>query len=250
MDALDRLAEPGLDLLAPGRHAARRRRARGAPALAAAAPDAGAARRRRPQLPRPAPGAAGRRRPRGAPAHPGVRRRLRRAHRPGRLVRRRPPRRTARRAAALLRHLDEGPESLVGRLESTAGYADALADWVEGSRLRAGPDAGRRARLGRGGHRGRGADPAPRADRAGRRVGRRPRSPPGCWRCSAWRTTGRRRCCASGRRAWPSRPGGRPAGRRTPVRDPCPDRLREPGRTTGRVPTVRARPAPAERVVG
>ena len=37
--------------------------------------------------------------------------------------------------AALLRHLDEGPESLVGRLESTAGYADALADWVEGSRL-------------------------------------------------------------------------------------------------------------------
>jgi hypothetical protein len=37
--------------------------------------------------------------------------------------------------AALLRHLDEGPESLVGRLESTAGYAHALADWVEGSRL-------------------------------------------------------------------------------------------------------------------
>lgn len=37
--------------------------------------------------------------------------------------------------AALLRHLDEGPESLVGRLESTAGYADALAHWVEGSRL-------------------------------------------------------------------------------------------------------------------
>ena len=37
--------------------------------------------------------------------------------------------------AALLRHLDEGPESLVGRLESTAGYADALADWVQGSRL-------------------------------------------------------------------------------------------------------------------
>ncbi|PWR14011.1 hypothetical protein DKT68_00395 [Micromonospora acroterricola] len=37
--------------------------------------------------------------------------------------------------AALLRHLDEGPESLVGRLESTAGYAEALADWVEGSRL-------------------------------------------------------------------------------------------------------------------
>lgn len=36
---------------------------------------------------------------------------------------------------ALLRHLDEGPESLVGRLEATAGYADALADWVEGSRL-------------------------------------------------------------------------------------------------------------------
>ncbi|MFG3297658.1 hypothetical protein [Micromonospora chersina] len=36
---------------------------------------------------------------------------------------------------ALLRHLDEGPESLVGRLESTAGYADALADWVEGSRI-------------------------------------------------------------------------------------------------------------------
>ncbi|WP_319459783.1 hypothetical protein [Micromonospora sp. RTP1Z1] len=36
---------------------------------------------------------------------------------------------------ALLRHLDEGPESLVGRLESTAGYADALADWVERSRL-------------------------------------------------------------------------------------------------------------------
>ncbi|WP_446217973.1 hypothetical protein [Micromonospora sp. IBHARD004] len=36
---------------------------------------------------------------------------------------------------ALLRHLDEGPESLVGRLESTAGYADALAEWVEGSRL-------------------------------------------------------------------------------------------------------------------
>ncbi|MEV2236636.1 hypothetical protein [Micromonospora sp. NPDC049891] len=37
--------------------------------------------------------------------------------------------------AMLLRHLDEGPESLVGRLEATAGYADALADWVEGSRL-------------------------------------------------------------------------------------------------------------------
>ena len=37
--------------------------------------------------------------------------------------------------AALLRHLDEGPESLAGRLESTAGYADALADWVTGSRL-------------------------------------------------------------------------------------------------------------------
>ncbi|RKN48438.1 hypothetical protein [Micromonospora endolithica] len=36
---------------------------------------------------------------------------------------------------ALLHHLDEGPESLVGRLESTAGYADALAAWVEGSRL-------------------------------------------------------------------------------------------------------------------
>ncbi|MFU8871006.1 hypothetical protein [Micromonospora sp. SL4-19] len=36
---------------------------------------------------------------------------------------------------ALLRHFDEGSESLVGRLESTAGYADALADWVEGSRL-------------------------------------------------------------------------------------------------------------------
>lgn len=36
--------------------------------------------------------------------------------------------------AALLSHLDEGPESLVGRLESTAGYADALADWIEGSR--------------------------------------------------------------------------------------------------------------------
>ncbi|WP_328850900.1 hypothetical protein OG994_22585 [Micromonospora globbae] len=37
--------------------------------------------------------------------------------------------------AALLRHLDEGPDSMVGRLESTAGYADALADWIEGSRL-------------------------------------------------------------------------------------------------------------------
>ncbi|MER7455675.1 hypothetical protein [Micromonospora sp. NPDC126480] len=36
--------------------------------------------------------------------------------------------------ATLLHHLDEGPESLVGRLESTAGYADALADWVDGSR--------------------------------------------------------------------------------------------------------------------
>ncbi|WP_027645096.1 hypothetical protein [Salinispora oceanensis] len=36
--------------------------------------------------------------------------------------------------AALLSHLDEGPESLVGRLESTAGYADALADWIERSR--------------------------------------------------------------------------------------------------------------------
>jgi hypothetical protein len=36
---------------------------------------------------------------------------------------------------ALLQHLDRGPESLVGRLESTAGYADALADWVAGSRL-------------------------------------------------------------------------------------------------------------------
>lgn len=35
---------------------------------------------------------------------------------------------------ALLRHLDEGPDSLIGRLESTAGYADAMADWVEGSR--------------------------------------------------------------------------------------------------------------------
>ncbi|MFC0005052.1 hypothetical protein [Micromonospora siamensis] len=37
--------------------------------------------------------------------------------------------------SALLRHLDEGPESLVGRLEATAGYADALAEWVQGSRL-------------------------------------------------------------------------------------------------------------------
>ncbi|SCL37505.1 hypothetical protein GA0074692_4691 [Micromonospora pallida] len=37
--------------------------------------------------------------------------------------------------AELLRHLDEGPDSLVGRLESTAGYADALADWTERSRL-------------------------------------------------------------------------------------------------------------------
>ncbi len=37
--------------------------------------------------------------------------------------------------AMLLRHLDEGPESLVGRLEATAGYADALAHWVEDSRL-------------------------------------------------------------------------------------------------------------------
>ncbi|MEV0153000.1 hypothetical protein AB0H57_04560 [Micromonospora sp. NPDC050686] len=37
--------------------------------------------------------------------------------------------------ATLLRHLDEGPESLVGRMEATAGYADALADWVTGSRL-------------------------------------------------------------------------------------------------------------------
>lgn len=37
--------------------------------------------------------------------------------------------------ATLLRHLDEGPESLVGRLESTASYADALAGWVEGSRV-------------------------------------------------------------------------------------------------------------------
>lgn len=36
--------------------------------------------------------------------------------------------------AALLRHLDDGPESLVGRLESTAGYADAVAEWIEGSR--------------------------------------------------------------------------------------------------------------------
>lgn len=37
--------------------------------------------------------------------------------------------------SALVAHLDEGPESLVGRLESTAGYADALADWVDRSRL-------------------------------------------------------------------------------------------------------------------
>lgn len=37
--------------------------------------------------------------------------------------------------SALLHHLDAGPESLVGRLESTAGYADALGAWVEGSRL-------------------------------------------------------------------------------------------------------------------
>lgn len=36
---------------------------------------------------------------------------------------------------ALVAHLDDGPESLVGRLESTAGYADALADWVDRSRL-------------------------------------------------------------------------------------------------------------------
>ncbi|WBB77909.1 hypothetical protein O7606_16745 [Micromonospora sp. WMMD882] len=35
----------------------------------------------------------------------------------------------------LLRYLDEGPESLVGRLDSTAGYADALADWVDRTRL-------------------------------------------------------------------------------------------------------------------
>ncbi|WDZ86405.1 hypothetical protein [Micromonospora cathayae] len=37
--------------------------------------------------------------------------------------------------ATLQRHLDEGPDSLVGRLESTAGYADALADWVDRTRL-------------------------------------------------------------------------------------------------------------------
>ena len=36
--------------------------------------------------------------------------------------------------AALATHLEEGPESLVGRMEATAGYADALADWVESSR--------------------------------------------------------------------------------------------------------------------
>ncbi|WP_434742574.1 hypothetical protein [Micromonospora sp. SH-82] len=37
--------------------------------------------------------------------------------------------------AALLHQIDEGPDSLVGRLESTAGYADALADWVDRSRV-------------------------------------------------------------------------------------------------------------------
>ncbi|MBO4209512.1 hypothetical protein [Micromonospora echinofusca] len=37
--------------------------------------------------------------------------------------------------SALVAHLDEGPESLVGRLESTGGYADALADWIDRSRL-------------------------------------------------------------------------------------------------------------------
>ncbi|MFX0593476.1 hypothetical protein [Melissospora conviva] len=35
---------------------------------------------------------------------------------------------------ALATHLDGGPESLVGRMEATAGYAGALADWVQSSR--------------------------------------------------------------------------------------------------------------------
>jgi hypothetical protein len=36
--------------------------------------------------------------------------------------------------AALEAHLTGGPESLSGRLDATAGYADALADWVDHSR--------------------------------------------------------------------------------------------------------------------
>lgn len=36
---------------------------------------------------------------------------------------------------ALVAHLDEGPESLRGRLAATAGYADAVAEWVTETRL-------------------------------------------------------------------------------------------------------------------
>ena len=136
MDALDRLAEPGLDLL--GRVDA---------LLAAAGAPEGhrlwpllrrmqvLPGRRVRRLPRPASGAAGRRRARGAPADPGVRRGLRRAS-PTRLSGPAPAAYRVRRAC--------GPRCCAtstrvrrawwGGLESTAGYADALADWVEGSR--------------------------------------------------------------------------------------------------------------------
>lgn len=133
MDALDRLAEPGLDLLD-----------RVDRLLAAGAPDGhrlwpllrrmqvlpGAAVRGFLDL-HPAPLAeAGRAVRRLVPSYDDVCRTL------GDPVVWSGPTASAYDQArtALLRHLDEGPESLVGRLESTAGYADALADWVEGSR--------------------------------------------------------------------------------------------------------------------
>lgn len=36
---------------------------------------------------------------------------------------------------AIVAHLDEGPESMRGRLASTAGYAEAVAEWVTKTRL-------------------------------------------------------------------------------------------------------------------
>ena len=218
MDALDRLAEPGLDLLAPGRHADRRRCPRGAPGLAAAAPHAGAAGRRRPRLPRPAPGAARQRRPRGAPARPGVRRRLRRAHRLGALVRagRHGVRATAGGAAA-------PPGRGAGQPGRAARVHRRLRRRARrlggGQPARAGPHAGRRAPA-RPRRSPWSPPPPPVRRRAPGRSGpvwpTPPRSPRGCWRCSASRTTVRRRCCASGRRAWP-----RPRGVRQRTGDPA-----------------------------
>ena len=146
---------------------------------------------------------------------------------------------------ALLRHLDEGPESLVGRLESTAGYADALADWVEGSRWAVARVLAEVL----------GSTEAVRV-RAATAPGAGPAVGSGAAAEIATRVLsvlgvaydGAETLLASGRRAWPSRPGGRPAGRRTTA-DPCGSADRDrvcspagcPPSVPGRVPSIRRR---------